>query len=174
MDRMSWAMAIILVLGIIALKWWHRTAEVEALFWVLRPTVQLVSWISGEVFVPISGQGFWRVDGVVLINKDCAGINFLVISLAATWSQALPLPHTWRVKVCVIALCLVAPYLLTLVANTARILAASQFLRYTGIWEHLIAHRDLHLWLCSFVYLFFLVVFFLGLQRGMHVIRRAK
>lgn len=113
------------------LKYHYSTATVAELQWMLQPLADLLNILTGHVFYP-EGSGEWvSVTADVRLVKSCAGINFMLMSLAAYawifrpdsreennyWSwlggQALLLPTV-----------VVFAWATALLANTARILIA--------------------------------------------------
>jgi exosortase K len=73
----------LLVLALVALIAWglkrhYADARVDDLGWILSPTARLVSAMTGAPFVQAPGEGYVSHERLFLIEKSCAGINFMV------------------------------------------------------------------------------------------------
>ncbi len=71
------------VLTVAALVAWglkrhYADARADDLWWVLSPTARLVEVMTGVTFNPIAGEGYFSRDRLFLIEKSCAGINFMI------------------------------------------------------------------------------------------------
>src|SRR3990170_7760650 len=60
------------------LKHHYSVADADDLWWVLTPTAALVEAITGAVFTATPGEGYFSRERLFLIEKSCAGINFMV------------------------------------------------------------------------------------------------
>lgn len=69
------AAAVLIAWG---MKRHYAGAAVEDLRWILRPTTGLVSVVTGECFTWQAGEGYVSRNRLFLIEKSCAGINFMV------------------------------------------------------------------------------------------------
>ena len=69
------AAAVLIAWGV---KHHYSGAAVEDLRWILRPTAGLVSVVTGERFTWQAGEGYVSRNRLFLIEKSCAGINFMV------------------------------------------------------------------------------------------------
>jgi exosortase K len=77
------------VLGVIILAVWglkrhYASAEVEHLRWILWPTAKLVAFATGSPFEFESGAGYMSRERLFLIEKSCAGLNFMIAALGMT------------------------------------------------------------------------------------------
>ena len=84
---MSAQRAIVLVLmGLLlfALKSHYSTAEVEDLRWILWPTSTLVGRLCGSAFEFERGAGYLSREQLFLIEKSCAGLNFMIAAAGLT------------------------------------------------------------------------------------------
>lgn len=77
------------VLAVIALAMWglkrhYSAAEVEDLRWILWPTGQLVAAATGSPFEFEGGAGYISRRHLFLIEKSCAGVNFMIAALGLT------------------------------------------------------------------------------------------
>ena len=79
----------VVALALIGLAMWglkrhYSTAEVEDLRWILWPTGRLVAVATGSPFEFEWGAGFLSRQHLFLIEKSCAGVNFMIAALGMT------------------------------------------------------------------------------------------
>jgi exosortase K len=67
--------AALIALG---LKQHYAVARADDLWWILRPTAALVQIMTGTAFTEEQGEGYFSREHRFLIEKSCAGINFLI------------------------------------------------------------------------------------------------
>ena len=106
------------------LKRHYSDARADDLWWILTPTAHLVGVVTGATFTFQSGEGYFARDRLFLIEKSCAGINFMI---AAFGMVVFALFHrTWSVTSAarLLGASLIASYLAAVAANTARIALA--------------------------------------------------
>lgn len=60
------------------LKRHYADARADDLRWILGPTARLVSVMTGTEFVAEPGEGYLARDRHFLIEKSCAGVNFMI------------------------------------------------------------------------------------------------
>src|SRR5262245_56834841 len=60
------------------LKRHYADARADDLWWILRPTTQLVGVMTRATFTLQSGEGYFARDHLFLIEKSFAGINFMI------------------------------------------------------------------------------------------------
>jgi exosortase K len=112
-------MGLILVLF---LKEHYSTANAEGLRWILTPVAEIVSFLTGTAFQWLPGSGYVSHLRGVIIAPACAGLNFLIICFGALFFSFVsrlpsqPLKCAWFLGSAVIA------FLVTLVANSLRII----------------------------------------------------
>jgi exosortase K len=109
---------------VVAGKQFYRDASPAELRWILAPTAQLVSWISGHDFIYESGQGWINTDIMFVIAPACAGVNFALAALLALVLGSLANMTDWRRALSRLARAVVLAYSATLVVNTMRIAIA--------------------------------------------------
>jgi len=56
----------------------YADARADDLWWILSPTARVVGAVTGSAFAMGPGQGFLSRDRLFLIEKSCAGINFII------------------------------------------------------------------------------------------------
>jgi exosortase K len=112
--------AAVLVVG----KEYYRDATAADLTWILAPTSQLVSWLSGHDFVYEAGQGWMNTDVMFVIAPACAGINFALAAFLALVLGSSSGMTSWRATAKRLAIAVLIAYAATLVINTTRIVIA--------------------------------------------------
>ena len=116
--------AAVIALVVWGMKRHYADARAEDLWWILSPTARLVGAITGVRFEFQPGEGFLSHERLFLIEKSCAGINFMI---AAFGMSAWVLCHRVRSGLsgsCVLALSLLASYSAAVPVNAARITVA--------------------------------------------------
>lgn len=113
-------LTVVLIVALV-LKSHYSTTSVNGLQWILAPTAFLVELVSGIRFTFESHAGYMNADNTFLIAASCSGVNFLIISFLV-----LALGEIWRrrdgnIGWSFIPVSMIAAYLTTIVANTARI-----------------------------------------------------
>ena len=115
------AMAIPIAWG---LKRHYADARVEDLLWILTPTANVVGVVTGTNYRLLSGEGYFSRDRMFLIEKSCAGINFMI---AAFGMLVLALVHragSAKAAATLLAVSLLASYSAAVVVNAVRIAIA--------------------------------------------------
>jgi exosortase K len=117
------------VLAVAALVIWgmkrhYADARADDLWWILTPTARVVGAMTGTVFVAVPSEGQVSHERLFVIEKSCAGINFLA---AAFGMLVLTLLHRIRSGLsgaCVFGMSLSASYAAALAVNATRITLA--------------------------------------------------
>ena len=119
----------LIVVTVVALIVWglkrhYSDAGADDLRWILRPTAWLVGTATGTAFAIAPGEGYVSHERLFVIEKSCAGVNFLA---AAFGMVAVGLMHRIRSAVSfvsVLAASLIAGYGAAVVVNAVRIVIA--------------------------------------------------
>lgn len=141
-------------------KWWHRTADAEALGFLLSPTDAAVSVATGSASLWRPEMGYHHPSLNMAIDASCAGFNFLLITFLLLAYLLLQRFNRWWV----IPLTLLAAWPVTLLANTSRILT----ILLTGAAPNGISAGVWHEGQGAFVYLFVLTGAGLLLSYGLN------
>ena len=115
------AVAAVVVWG---LKRHYADARADDLWWILRPTAGLVGIVTGTTFIAVPGEGYLSHERLFLIEKSCAGINFMI---AAFGMLVFALFHRVESGVSgagVLAASLLASYGAAVLVNATRITIA--------------------------------------------------
>lgn len=117
------------VLAVVALVAWglkrhYADAGADALWWILQPTATLVGVVSGATFTVAPGEGFVSHERMFLIEKSCAGINFMIAAFAMVVFALLRHVRSGASAVSVLGVALAAGYGSAVLVNTVRITVA--------------------------------------------------
>jgi len=135
-----------------ALKRHYADATTDALSWILTPSAHLVSLVTGVVFTAVPGEGYFSAERMFLIEKACAGVNFMI---AAFVLVAFALLHrvpsscsAGRVVLfgsgaTIVGVSVLASYLAALVVNATRIVIAMWLAAHPTGWSSL-SPADIH------------------------------
>jgi exosortase K len=123
------AVAIATIWG---LKRYYAGARADDLWWILTPTAKLAGVMAGTPFLAESGEGYLSRERLFLIEKSCAGVNFMI---AAFGMLAFALRR--RIDSCVsggsvLATSLVASYSAAVLVNAVRIAVAIWLSAHAG------------------------------------------
>jgi exosortase K len=124
------ALALFLMWGI---KRHYADAPVDDLHWMLGPTARLVTALTGTVFEWEAGAGYLSRERLFLIEKACAGINFLIAAFGMVTWTLLRRVESWASGAGVLLTSGIAAYSAAVVVNAGRIAV--------GMW---LAARPLH------------------------------
>lgn len=121
-----WRLAgVVLVLAVVvAGKQYYREASAWDLRWILAPTAQLVSWLTGGSFVYEAGPGWVDPRFGFIIAPACAGVNFALAAFLALGLGGVTGMTSARATLIRLSLAAALAYLTTLVVNTLRIAVA--------------------------------------------------
>ena len=111
-------------LTMLALKRHYSTADVEDLRWILAPTSALVAGLSGATFEFERGEGYLSRERLFVIEKSCAGLNFMIAALGMTGLALAREAGRARAAVWILAQSLALSYVAAVLVNTGRILLA--------------------------------------------------
>jgi len=117
------------VLAVAALVVWgmkrhYADAGADDLWWILSPTAQVVATVTSTAFVAVPSEGYVSYERLVVIEKSCAGINFLVAAFGMLTVALLHRVRSGFSGLCVIAVSLSAGYLAAVFVNATRITIA--------------------------------------------------
>jgi exosortase K len=117
-------LALLIAFG---LKHHYSIASSDDLDWILRPTAQLVSHISGLEFEQETQTGYINREYRMIIAPACAGVNFLIIAFCMAVFSYIHYFNQTKRKLTWLFSSIVGAYLVTLIVNTLRILIAIYF-----------------------------------------------
>jgi exosortase K len=138
------ATLLAIVGAMFALKLHYSAAAVEDLRWILWPTSRAVGLLSGATFEFEQGAGYLSRERLFLIEKSCAGVNFMIAAVGMigfTFSRKATGPGSGA---SIVARSLALAYAGAVLVNTARILVAMRFASAdlaSGWWTEDRVHR---------------------------------
>lgn len=117
--------AVVVALAVVVLgKHYYRDASANDLRWILAPTAQLVSWVTGHEFAYEAGQGWINLDVMFVIAPACAGVNFALAAFLALTLGGVAGMTSWQTTAKRLGFAALLAYVATLVVNTTRIAIA--------------------------------------------------
>jgi len=111
-------------LGIWGLKRHYADARADDLWWILTPTTRVVSTLTGTAFVATPSEGYVSHERLFVIEKSCAGVNFLIAAFGMLVFALLHRVRSARSGLSVLGVSLLASYGAAIVVNAARITIA--------------------------------------------------
>ncbi|TAE49256.1 MAG: exosortase K [Bacteroidetes bacterium] len=159
-EKRNFLLYALAVLLFICLHMAFKRADVEDVRFLLAPADKVLEWATGSR-AEWSAEGYFHPELNIIVGKACAGAYFGTICFLMLTFLSLRFLNRWQHKLLAIPAVLLGTYLLTLLANTSRLLF-SVFLHEKLV---LLAGKNLS-WLHqaegSLVYLFSLIVIYLG------------
>ena len=103
------------------LKRHYADAPADALWWILQPTAWLVGLVSGATFTVAPGEGYVSHERLFLIEKSCAGVNFMIAAFAMVVLALVGRVRSVTGGFSVLTLALAVSYGAAVLVNTVRI-----------------------------------------------------
>lgn len=157
---LTWALLLLLAFG---LKLHYRLSDNDSVRWILLPTAVVVELYSGSSLHYVPGEGYFNQEHRYVINKSCAGINFLVTCLLMSGFCLFTTIHQTKYRLSGLLVCLLGAFVLTVFVNSFRIwnviLFQDWFQGLSGF-----SPDTLHLWLGMLIYCSFLLLYYILIQ----------
>jgi exosortase K len=112
------------VLAMWGLKRYYADAGADDLHWILAPTASVVSVGTGTAFIVVPGEGYMSRQRRFLIEKSCAGINFMIAAFGMMMFTLRARIRSCLSGIGLLATTLVASYAAAVIVNAARIAIA--------------------------------------------------
>jgi exosortase K len=106
------------------LKRYYADARPDELWWILSPTARLAGGMTGTAFAPTPGEGYFSRDRLFLIEKSCAGINFMIAAFGMLVFTFMHRVGSGISAARVLGVSLAASYLAAVTVNAVRIAIA--------------------------------------------------
>jgi exosortase K len=159
--------ALFYVIGLLiafGLKYFYHNAGSDDLNWILVPTARVVEYLSGihferELYIGLVNHAYRFI-----IVPSCAGVNFLTITFSTIFFSFVHRLKGMGRKSLWLGISAGFAYLLTLVANALRIIAAIYLYR-ADIYGGWVTMERIHRIEGVFIYFFFLLVAYLTVER---------
>jgi exosortase K len=103
------------------LKRHYADARPEDLWWILSPTARVVSVMTGATFTLEPGEGYLSRDRLFLIEKACAGVNFIIAAFGMLVVLLLQRVGSAVSGLRLLGVSLLASYAAAVVVNSVRI-----------------------------------------------------
>jgi exosortase K len=157
---------VLVVAALIAwgMKRHYAAARADDLTWILSPTALLVGVMTDTTFAPQPGEGYFSREHLFLIEKSCAGINFMIAAFGMLAFALLHRVGSGISAVRVIAAALLASYLAAILVNAVRI-AAAMWLAAHPVGLSALNAADIHRFEGILVYFGGLVLLYEVVQR---------
>jgi exosortase K len=107
-----------------ALKQHYAAARADELWWILAPTATVVGAMTGVSFAMQPGEGYFSSERLFLIEKSCAGVNFMIAAFAMLVFALRHHVGTILSAACMLGVSLIASYAAAVVTNAVRIAIA--------------------------------------------------
>ena len=114
----------LVLLVIWSMKRYYAGASADDLWWILSPTARLVGVMTGARFALAPGEGYFSREHLFLIEKSCAGINFMIAAFGMLTFALLQRIESGVSGARVLAASLLASYAAAVLVNAARIAIA--------------------------------------------------
>lgn len=105
----------------ILMKFGFTHAENNDLTFLLKPTDQLVGFLTGSQSVYLSESGYFHEHLNIIIDKSCSGFNFWILCFLLFTYLTVKYFDRALSKILTIPTALIGAYLLTIFVNTSRI-----------------------------------------------------
>jgi exosortase K len=106
------------------LKRHYADARADDLGWILSPTTRLVGVMTRTTFTLEPGEGYFSRDHLFLIEKSCAGVNFMIAAFGMLMLALVHRVGSGVTAVRVLSVSLLASYSAAVVVNAVRIAIA--------------------------------------------------
>lgn len=127
----------------LSLKQYYATAGPDDLRWILAPTAWLSGAITGTAFTLQPGEGYLSIERMFLIEKSCAGVNFLIAAFGLlALARGVP-PAAPRAIPNLLAVSLASAYVAAVIVNAARI-AIAVWLAEGHMGQQVLSAADIH------------------------------
>ena len=122
--KMKLALLTVAALVAFGMKRHYSAARADDLAWILTPTARLVGAVTGTAFDLQPGEGYLSRERLFLIEKSCAGINFMIAAFGMLTIALLHRVGSGRSAAQVFGVSLLASYCAAVLINAVRIAIA--------------------------------------------------
>lgn len=125
------------------LKQHYADASPDDLLWILSPTTWLVGVTTGATFTFEPREGYLSREHLFLIEKSCAGINFMIAAFGMLVYALFRRIGSIGTAAWVLSASLLASYSAAVIVNAARISVAMWLAAHPAMWSGFSA-ADVH------------------------------
>lgn len=154
---------------IFGLKYFHSVTATDSLTFILFPVTKFVEIFTNAQANYLPTQGYFFEELNIIIDKSCCGMNFWIMSWLMAGMVGLQYFKRMAHQISLLFCTAIITYLLTIWANTSRIVGAIAFHNYfpsDSFWNS----NTFHTMQGSFTYLLYLMLFYFLLQRTLNFI----
>ncbi|HEY1240149.1 MAG TPA: exosortase K [Bryobacteraceae bacterium] len=119
--KLVWLAVVLLVIW--AMKGYYSEAGADDLWWILGPTARLAGGAAVS-FIAEPGAGYLSRERLFLIEKSCAGLNFMIAAFAMSAFAFRRRATSFSSGAIVLAGSLLTAYSAAVIVNAARIRVA--------------------------------------------------
>ena len=112
---------LLAILAVLAIKIFYRTADSEALSWILAPTTWWVQVLSGIPFEKMAHVGYVSHEYQFIIAPSCSGVRFLLITFVMMIGSFTHRMDSWGKKIFWLGFSAFFSYVSTIFVNGIRI-----------------------------------------------------
>lgn len=114
----------VVLLAVWAMKRYYSVAGADDLHWILAPTARLAGATAGASFVAEPGAGYLSRGHLFLIEKSCAGLNFMIAAFAMLAFAFRRHVTSFARAAIVLAGSMLTAWFAAVIVNAARIIVA--------------------------------------------------
>jgi exosortase K len=111
----------IAAMGAWSLKRHYADARADDLWWILTPSATIVGLVTDTAFVAVPGEGYLSRERRFVIEKSCAGVNFMIAAFAVTIFAVLHRIRSLASTAGIVLVSLIMSYVTAVLANAVRI-----------------------------------------------------
>ena len=155
---------LLTLVSYVLLKFFYSLATIDELSFLLKPTNKLVGLVLNSKAQYLSEKGYYHDELNILIDKSCSGFNFWVLCFIMLSFLSFTYLSKKKLKIIALPIVLAITYILTIAVNTSRIL-------FSILIQKIQANNSIEKefsWLHQaegiFMYLFFLILIYLGFE----------
>lgn len=115
---------VMTALAIWSMKRYYSNAGAEDLGWILGPTARIVGIVTRTQFTAAPGEGYFSHERLFLIEKSCAGLNFMIAAFGMLTFARLRRVDGRLSGARLLAASLLASYAAAVIVNAVRITIA--------------------------------------------------
>ncbi|MFO8054820.1 MAG: exosortase K [Bacteroidales bacterium] len=145
---------------LISLKFWFAWADNQVLFVLLKPTNAIFSIMTASESAYSPDTGFYHEKFNILIDKSCAGYNFMLINFLMVYVLVLKYVKKPHFKWLLLPLTLAFSLVITVFVNSFRIIASANF-QHTIHKMLNVKQEIVHQTIGVITYLSFLIIIYL-------------
>ena len=116
------------------LKRHYAGARADDLWWILSPVARMVGLVTRTHFAFQPGEGYFSRDRLFVIEKSCAGINFMIAAFAMLMLALLHRVESRLSAARLLSVSLLASYSAAVLVNAVRIAIAIWLGAHPAAW----------------------------------------